>query len=440
MKNFREMRTLIGSLIWLGLIVFFLLVIRNATAKSPGGFEKLVNYACNQNLEVPIEFAQPQWIAVGDLVFSGDRMEYNPIGFVSRAGQSDSRTREIVEARHATVTFFSTAPGLSAQDYLQYHMPGNDTTWVIETMLPPEKRRELTKLIMESYVRDREVIINAIRPIVAKSFSEAAVILKEDLQTAFARHETQLRQIGEKYQSELIEEQLMPLLHEEIWPIIQEEGEPLARKMGGEIWREISVFRFAWRYMYDRSVGPDESLTERELNRFLQSKVAPILNSHTDEMMDLQNRIVARVAKNERVKDVVVSAFKTVTSDPEVHQAVTNIFQEVLLNNLRLRESLQRNWSHPEALAAIELTSFRLEPTINEIGVTLFGSPEEQITPEFARVLRHRILHKDSRWLTLHLAQPDQAQRSARPTRPAQLQVYVAEPTGQIPYAPGRKR
>jgi hypothetical protein len=264
--------------------------------------------------------------------------------------------------------------------------------------------------------------------------------VKEDLQTAFVNREDQLRKIGAKYQRELIEAQLVPLLREEIWPIVQTEAEPLAMKIGQEIWREVSVFRFAWRYMYDRSVGPEASLTQRELTRFLEQKVAPIIESHFQDLLELQNRTVSHVARNQRVQDTIVDALKTVASDPEIHQIVSEVFQEVLINNQRLRDSLRDNWNSPEALAAIELTSERLEPTINDIGVALFGSTDDKITPEFARVLRHRILHKDSRWLTLHLHDGAEPRRSTRPSRPSQLMVYVAEPTGKIPYAPGRKR
>lgn len=440
MKNLREMRTVLGCLIWLGIAGVLLLAFRSASAKSPGGFAKLFHFASNQKLEVPIEFAQPQWLAVGDLIFMAGDRAYAPVGYVSRAGDDTSSTRDIVLVDRATVTFFGTAPDLSAVDYLNYHQPGDDTAWVIETMLPPEKRREITRLIMDAYTRDSETIIAAMRPIITKSFSEAATIVKEDLQAAFTHREDQFRKMGAKYQHELIEDQLVPLLREEIWPIVKAEGEPLAMKIGQEVWREVSVFRFAWRYVYDRSVGPEVSLTQRELTRFLQQKVSPILEAHFDEMLELQNRIVARVAQNERVRETIVSAFKSVVGDPEVHQMVTEIFQEVLINNQRLRDSLRKNWKSPEALQAIELTSERLEPTINDIGVALFGSPDEKISPEFARVLRHRILHKDSRWMTLHLRKGSLPQQSARPTRPAKLMVYVAQPPGQIPYAPGRKR
>ena len=48
------------------------------------------------------------------------------------------------------------------------------------------------------------------------------------------------------------------------------------------------------------------------------------------------------------------------------------------------------------------MTNARLESTITGIGQILFGSPDGDITPEFSRVLRSRILRKDDRWMVFH--------------------------------------
>lgn len=53
-----------------------------------------------------------------------------------------------------------------------------------------------------------------------------------------------------------------------------------------------------------------------------------------------------------------------------------------------------------------------LEPSIVSIGELLFGSPHVEITPEFSRVLRNRVLFKDDRWLLLVLADGVDRERS----------------------------
>jgi hypothetical protein len=438
MRFLHDVRIIHGGLIWLGLLGFGLLAFRSATSKSPGGLEQLLRFASNQNRLVNVEFVQQQPLAVGDLVFLENSPTYAPIGYVSRAGDAESTTLDVIWADQATVTLFSNAPQMESGHFLTFHLPGNDTAWVIETMFPPTKRHEITRLIMEAYASDGAEILDAIRPIIANSLSDATGIVRTDFQAAIAKREDRLQMLSQKYRVELLERQLIPLMREEIWPIIQTESELLVSRIGEEVWKEISLFRFAWRYMYDRSVGPEVSLTNRELNRFVESKVVPILESHLNEILEVQTRVVARISNSRRVKETFLAAIKNAAGDPEVQQILKEVFQEVLINNQRLRDSLRDNWNSPEALAAIEMTSSRLEPTITEIGIALFGSADQKITPEFARVLRHRILLKDSRWLTLRKA-ADPSQLPA-PATTGSLIAFTAEPGQQIPYAPGRER
>ncbi len=111
--------------------------------------------------------------------------------------------------------------------------------------------------------------------------------------------------------------------------------------------------------------------------------------------------MIRKVAKNPKIKASLAESFDAVLKDAETQALLTDIFEDVLVNNERLKIALEEQWQSPAAQDAIALANNKLEPTINEIGVSLFGSPDGEITPEFARVVRHRILHKDSRWLTL---------------------------------------
>ena len=119
--------------------------------------------------------------------------------------------------------------------------------------------------------------------------------------------------------------------------------------------------------------------------------------------MEVQQEVVRRASENEKVQAVVSEASMKVFRDPEFQTLVTNILKDVFVDNDRLTAVFERNWKSPQAQKALQLTNARLEPTVTKIGQALFGSPEESITPEFSRVLRNRILHKDDRWLVLHL-------------------------------------
>ncbi len=439
MKPRLEMRVIIGSLIWIGAFSGAALILKNVWTRSPVAIQQLVQYVGQQRFTTRINFSDFQVVRVGDPVFLADSKSFAPIGFVSCAGPPGSTTKDPIYAESATITFYGCAPRISESDFLNYHAAGNDTSWVLATMLPPEKRLALSKLILDAYAANQAEIIDAIRPLIAESLRAAGPIIKEDLKAAFARRESRIREIGNKYQTELIEQELIPLIQREIWPLLQTETEPLATKIGQEIWQEVSVFRFGWRYLYDRSPLPDQNLSGQEFDRFVNEKALPILQAHFGDFLELQQNLIKKISKNERVRETVSSAVKTVVGDPAIQEIFSEVFREVLVDNARLKEALESLWSNPGARQVIELTSLRLEPTITEIGIALFGSPREKITPEFARVLRHRILHKDDRWYTLHVTGKS-ISNSQRWSKPEEISVRYADPVGDIPFAPARVR
>ena len=94
------------------------------------------------------------------------------------------------------------------------------------------------------------------------------------------------------------------------------------------------------------------------------------------------------------------------------------IVREVFVDNPRLKSALLERWNSPDARAALALTNDRLDPTIVAIGQRLFGSPDGGITPEFARVLRTKILFRDLRWFEVHRATlPDGRQPGSIPVK-----------------------
>ena len=156
--------------------------------------------------------------------------------------------------------------------------------------------------------------------------------------------------------------------------------------------------------------------------------------SHMDEIIEVQKRVIRNVAKNPKIKASLFESFESVMKDDETQALVSEIFEDVLVNNERLKLTLEKQWQSPSAKGAISLANERLEPTINEIGVLLFGSPNGEITPEFARVVRHRILHKDSRWLTIET----QGEIDFNEAQPKSIVGRVFAEDSSIPYAATR--
>ena len=151
-------------------------------------------------------------------------------------------------------------------------------------------------------------------------------------------------------------------------------------------------------------------------------------------MLELQQKIIGKVAENEKVRQALNESVRTATSDPELQKFLADVLQDVLINNPRLQDAMNKQWSSAEAQQAFSLANAKLDPVVREIGMSLFGTPDGGITPEFASVLRRRILHKDARWLTLKILDPaaNEALGSSEPM-PTSLPLRITNQHANAP-------
>ena len=409
-NSIRSRKTIVGILIWCSIVALGAIGLRRANYDSPAAMTQITRFLTSSTRDVQIGFAQRQLLAVNDPVFVNEQDAARPIGRVSRIGPRDEMQTisdedptqfKINFVNEATVTLFAGAPDLNDDATFTLQSTPKSTEWVVKTMLTKEKRRELVTLIMNSYRRHMPEIAEAFEPVVKDSLANAGSVIQEELKVAFTDREKEFLALGKRFEVELLQEKIVPLLQEEIWPIVEEKGTPLARKVGTEIWQELSLWRFGWRFLYDKSPLPERNFAQQEFNRFVKQKAAPILKANLPEMLELQKTLVQEFSQHPEIRKTVRESFQTVVNDEELRILLTSIFKEVLIDNPRLRETLEQQWTGAKAQAAIDLASRRLDPTITQIGETMFGNPNTSITPEFARVMRRMVLNKDQRWLIL---------------------------------------
>jgi len=347
-----QQRAIAGGLIWLGLLAGIVFLCRTVTETNPEAIGDLVTYASHQRHSIEVESGARLPLKPGDPIYRDGSDDAKPIGMVwSSKHQSDGSTR-------LSVVMYATCPTITSQDYLVYREAADSVDWMLRTMFHKKKQDELKGLIQEAVQENQVDLVNAFKPVVVKSLKEATGLIRDDLAAAFQKRQPQLDKLSQRYQSDVLQKKLLPVFQEEVWPIVQSESEPLVAEISREIWDEVSVFGFGWRYIYDQSPLPKKKLTEKKFKRFVEEKAKPIITAHLDEILVLQKQISAKVVKNEKVK-------------------------------------------HQRAFA---LANQKLDPVIRAIGMSLFGTPDGGVTPEFASVLRRRILRKDSRWLTLPLS------------------------------------
>ena len=207
--------------------------------------------------------------------------------------------------------------------------------------------------------------------------------------------------MADRYQAEIIRRQIVPLVREEILPIVEEEITPVASELGKVLWDRISLWSFTWRYVYDVSPLPEKNAVKTEFDRFLEQEVRPQLEERSDQFVAITQRIISRVSKNERVRNVIRENLRKILTDPELQAIIWSVVQESIVQNENLKTSLRDYWRSAEVQNALQVANVRFEPTARAIGDAIFGNREKGITPEFSRVLRSQILLKDRRWLVV---------------------------------------
>jgi len=395
-----QQRAIAGGLIWLGLIAGIVFTCRTVSEANPEAIGDLVTYASHQRHSIDVETRSNLPLKPGDPIYCDGSDDAKPIGMVwSSKLQKGGGTR-------LTVVTYATCPTVTSEDYLVYREAADSVDWMLRTMFHKKKQEELKGLIQNAVQSNQAELVDAFKPVVVKSLKEATGLLREDLAVAFKKRQSQLEKLSQRYQTEVLQKKLLPVFQEEVWPIVQSESEPLVSEISREIWDEVSVFGFGWRYIYDQTPLPKKQLTEKKFKRFVDEKAKPIITAHLDDILELQKKVSVEVAKNEKVKQALNESVQAATNDPELQRFLGDVLQDVLVDNPRLQEAMSKQWSSDEAQQAFAVASEKLDPVIREIGMSLFGTPDGGVTPEFASVLRRRILRKDSRWLTLKIVDP----------------------------------
>lgn len=306
---------------------------------------------------------------------------------------------------------------------------------VVTTMFPPEMRQKIQTRVKEVMRQHAEELSAAFVPLVQTSLQRSMPVIEEEFLLSVERHRPEIEDLGQRWNDEVVTERLIPLARREIVPILREHGEPTAEEIGKELWDRASIWRFGWRAVYDRSPLPRKDLLQEEWDRFVDEEAVPVFEAYMDEIVIAVQEILAAIAANETVRHELTDVANGLAADPETQKLVRQILQETLLENQRLRDVWTNVWSSRDAQAALDLAGDRLEPVIRQIGDDLFGSREEGINPNFARVLRNQILGKDRQWIVATVAlekgDANPLVKLAYSTEPMPYPiVYLADQTG----------
>ena len=403
----RRARIICGIAIWIGIASGFAWCTTDRLAaeanESHQVIPRLWQFLTAPRAERSIQIPQAVLLTVGDpIFFVDDDGRIHQVGKIAKVVDPKSGRPVASAAVTAADAVFHPGAPLSADSELIYHESRNSLDWVVRTMMPADKQQLIAGEIARAFDEHRDATVEELKPIVRRSLMDAARVVEQDFGRAFVRHRAEFETLAERYQRELVEEDIIPLVREEIWPVVVANAEPAAHRIGRALWNRVSIWGFAWRYLYDLSPLPERDRLRGEFNRFVNEEAIPELESQTDEIIAMIQEIVVEASKNEQVKKVLREGMAEITNDLDFQQLLWQIVRETVIENPQLHDVIEQHWRSPEADQALRMASQRFEPVARRIGDMVIGTREGGITPEFARVLRNQILSKDRRWLILH--------------------------------------
>lgn len=403
----RHVRITVGLVAWAMGIACFVVWIKGYLFDQRAGGRRVATdlweFASAERRFVRLDMEGTWPLAVGDPIYRVDGPDsIQQVGEIRRVvprdsfDPSDTTAGPLFEA-----LLYPNAPHVGRDSYMKYYTTPRSLTWVMETMLPPEKQARIAREIVATYETYRGEIVDAIRPVVTAGLFDALSVAEDDLAKAVARRRGELTKLGERYQDDVVQQEIIPLVRKEIWPIVQRHAEPLANEIGQEMFARASLWRFGWRALYDKSFLPQKNLTQSEWHRFVNEEGVPVLERHQQDIIAVQRKVLEQIARNQKVREALRHNLERVADDPEFRAIVWQIFRESVVDNPRLRKKLEQRWRSAEARQAVQLAADYVEPCVRRIGDLLFGTREAGIAPEFAQVLRNQILDKDCRWLVI---------------------------------------
>jgi len=404
----KPLRIILGLLVWLGLGAAFYwsmtTQVMSGNRTITGNLvPALWSHAFARHPLAQLRMDADTWTSIGDPVFIiREDGAFQQVGEVRSVGEvTGTRARTGAYVREAVAMFYPHAPPIGASASLTFYETPFSTEWIVNTLLPPDRRKIVADDIRLTFEAHSDDILAALRPIVDDTLRDAIMVVEADLPAVLAKHQAKLVELGGKYQAQIIEKKLLPLIKEEIFPLAVERGKPVATAIGQKLWDRVSVWRFGVRFLWDRTPFADGENVKREFARFLKEDAVPILEANTAELVKLLQDIVSDASKNKKVQAVFRESIKTVIEDKELQKAVWMILRDAVVENPRVHAVLDKHWRSDRAKAAFNMAGDKLEPMVIRIGDMILGTKETGITPQLARVLRYRLLHKDSRYYVL---------------------------------------
>jgi hypothetical protein len=394
----RALRIVAGGALWTALAFG---TGRLVTDEKGGGQDTsslLRDYFTRRSGRVRIDLPHEVRVEVGDEVHLAGRGD-RPAGEVEALLDADGRPLAALYdwASAVRVRFFDRdAAELRADASARLvQVPQTGAAWVIQTLLTEKTLPRIAALWNETMLRHREEIFALLTPIARDLLLDLERHVEKEIGPFLERHREEVRALGAGLEREAKGPKLAEVFERDIWPIAQPKVRPIIESVSNEVWEKLPIWGFTWRLAYQALPFTANDHVEKAWVDFLESQVAPILRSHSEEIAKAGREIAREALAREGVTASFRAAFSSIIAHPKFHDLVQVFLKEVFLDNPAFHEVLRARMRSPEARRAIDAAAAHLEPMVRGMGDIVLGTRKDGITREFARVLRAQILYKD---------------------------------------------
>lgn len=324
-------------------------------------------------------------VRIGDPVIRSELTGSRQIGFVDRV--EGERIRLLLDGDVDDDLVF------------QSHRTTGSLSEVTATLLPPDKRREVAELLGRWASENGRRVAGELVPILESALIRSLPLIRQGIAQSLSRHDAEVSAVGRKFQTDVVNDKLLPIARSRLIPIVRRHADEPARVIGQELWNRASLWSFAWRAVVDRSRLSDEDLVAAEWTRFVDEEAIPVLEDHRESIAETIRRIIVDAAADGEVREGLSDAAMTMVNDSATRQLAEVVLREAIAENQPLRRLWIDAVRSPEATRLIRQTASDIEPMIRQIGDTILGTAQGGISPGLTRVLRNQVLGRDRRWI-----------------------------------------
>ncbi len=271
--------------------------------------------------------------------------------------------------------------------------------WVVKTLFPPGLRARIQEDLKRFAAEHGPALLEALWPDIKSLMTEAFSIMEEDFLKSLASRDAAVRKLIDKHKTETFQKEIMPVLRKEAWPVIREESAPLVEKIGQELWEKLPMGNLGLRWMAEKVPFTSDDLVRKRFDEYVENEALPILESHTDEFVELAQKVFARLARNKALTAALRRSVSAVGSDREFLDLLEGVFEDVFADSRKLAQCMKSRLSDPKFTAKVSGFLELLTPLLNSTAdAILLDASGDGINPELARVLRTQLFQKDSCW------------------------------------------